>query len=416
MMKIDEKEWIAFTVENIFSEIKATKGKTTGQLVKGDDVPYIAAAKTNNGFAAMCSSKEHPEWVSDGNAIVFVQLGDGAAGLAHYIPMDFIGMSGKTSSGYNSELSEDNGVFIARCLSSNKAIFSHGHSWTGRRLLSTKTMLDEIEAKIKQDTPNDESLKILMITHKVLATQQGYEELLNVLGDGLRNKEDPFLLFFMNTVEPIYKALCTSNTQLLFDTLDIKRYPITRKSEKAKWQEFRKQLAEARTQKAIDVLELVRQTDLIPMPPNLDGYYCLYHDAPESMYIAEVTIRSFLELEYSQFLAAIDFLYPEAVFSTEHGVKGEEYDNVVFVISKGWNQYQFETYAPMITGLSPIPEGKEASYERNRNLFYVCCSRPKKRLFLFVTVPIEAAFRAFLITLVGEDNIITYQQFMKTTH
>lgn len=50
-------------------------------------------------------------------------------------------MSGKTSSGYNSELSEDNGVFIARCLSSNKAIFSHGHSWTGRRLLSTKTML-----------------------------------------------------------------------------------------------------------------------------------------------------------------------------------------------------------------------------------------------------------------------------------
>lgn len=45
MVKIDEKEWIAFTVENIFSEIKATKGKTTGQLVKGDDVPYIAAAK-----------------------------------------------------------------------------------------------------------------------------------------------------------------------------------------------------------------------------------------------------------------------------------------------------------------------------------------------------------------------------------
>ncbi len=279
-----------------------------------------------------------------------------------------------------------------------------------------KSRLDEIETKIKQDTPNDESLKILMITHKVLATQQGYEQLLDVLGDGLRNKEDPFLLFFMNTVEPIYKALCTSNTQLLFDTLDIKRYPITKKSEKAKWQEFRKQLAEARTQKAIDVLELARQTDLIPMPPNLDGYYRLYHDTPEAMYIAEVTIRSFLELEYSQFLAAIDFLYPEAVFSTEHGVKGEEYDNVVFVISKGWNQYQFETYAPMITGFSSIPEGKEASYERNRNLFYVCCSRPKKRLFLFVTVPIEAAFRAFLITLVGENNILTYQQFMEMTY
>ena len=277
-----------------------------------------------------------------------------------------------------------------------------------------KSRLDEIEAKIKQDTPNGESLKILMITHKVLATQQGYEQLLDVLGDGLRNKEDPFLLFFMNTVEPIYKALCTSNTQLLFDTLDIKRYPITKKSEKVKWQKLREQLVETRTQKAINVLELVYQTGLIPIPPKLDGYYRLYHDAPETMYIAEVTIQTFLDLEYTQFLAAIDFLYPEAVFSTEHGVKGEEYDNVVFVVSKGWNQYQFEAYAPMITGHSPVPRGKETSFERNRNLFYVCCSRPKKSLFFFVTVPVEPVFKTFLTDLIGEDNIYTYSQFLKT--
>lgn len=276
-----------------------------------------------------------------------------------------------------------------------------------------KARLDAIEAKIQSDTPNDETLKILMITHKVLATQQGYEQLLDVLGDGLRDKEDPFLLFFMNTVEPIYKALCTSNTRLLFDTLDIKRYPITKKSEKVKWQELRKQLTEARTKKAVDVLELVCQTDLIPMPPKLHGYYHLYHDAPDTTYIAEATIRSFLELEYTQFLAAIDFLYPEAVFSTEHGVKGEEYDNVVFVVSKGWNQYQFETYAPMITGHASIPKGKEASFERNRNLFYVCCSRPRKRLFFFVTVPTDPVFRAFLTALVGEEKILTYRQFIE---
>ena len=59
-----------------------------------------------------------------------------------------------------------------------------------------KSRLDEIEEKIKRNTPNGETLKILMITHKVLAAQQGYEQLLDVLGDGLRNKEDPFLLFF----------------------------------------------------------------------------------------------------------------------------------------------------------------------------------------------------------------------------
>ena len=129
-----------------------------------------------------------------------------------------------------------------------------------------------------------------------------------------------------------------------------------------------------------------------------------------------VTIQQFLQLDYAQFIAVRDFLYPDAQFSTEHGVKGEEYDNVVFVISKGWNQYQFETYAPMITGHASIPKGKEASYERNRNLFYVCCSRPKKRLFFFVTVPIDSTFRTFLITLVGEENILTYRQFMEMSN
>ena len=276
-----------------------------------------------------------------------------------------------------------------------------------------KERLNNIRQKIKEATPNDEDLKVLMITHKVLASQQGYEKLLDILDDGLRDKEDPFLIFFTDTVEPIYHALATSNTQLLFDTLGIKRYPITKKSEKAEWKNLYNQLTNARTQKAIDVLETIIHSRLIPIPPNVDNWYRIYEDAPETLYASETSVQQFLSIEYAQFIAVRDFLYPDAQFSTEHGVKGEEYDNVVFVISKGWNQYQFETYAPMITGKAPIPKDKETAYERNRNLFYVCCSRPKKRLFFFITVPIEATFRAFLKDLVGEDNILTYHQFME---
>ena len=273
--------------------------------------------------------------------------------------------------------------------------------------------LNNIRQKIEEATPNDENLKVLMITHKVLASQQGYEKLLDILDDGLRDKEDPFLIFFTDTVEPIYHALATSNTQLLFDTLGIKRYPITKKSEKAEWKNLYNQLTEVRTQKAIDVFETIIHSHLIPIPPNVDNWYRIYEDAPETLYASGTSVQKFLSIEYAQFIAVRDFLYPDAQFSTEHGVKGEEYDNVVFVISKGWSQYQFETYAPMITGKSPIPKAKVAAYERNRNLFYVCCSRPKKRLFFLVTVPIETAFRALLKDLVGEDNILTYHQFME---
>lgn len=279
-----------------------------------------------------------------------------------------------------------------------------------------KARLNTIVTKIKQNTPADEDLKVLMITHKVLASQQGYEQLLDILNDALRNKEDPFLIFFADTIESIYHALDTSNTQLLFDTLGIKRYPITKKSEKTKWKTLYEQLTEVRTQKAIDVLKTIIDSQLIPIPPKVDGWYRLYMDAPETMYASKATIQQFLQLDYAQFIAVRDFLYPDAQFSTEHGVKGEEYDNVVFVISRGWNQYQFETYAPMITGHASIPKGKEASYERNRNLFYVCCSRPKKRLFFFVTVPIDSSFRTFLVKLTGEESILTYRQFMEASN
>ena len=131
------------------------------------------------------------------------------------------------------------------------------------------------------------------------------------------------------------------------------------------------------------------------------------------IYASNTSIEAFLNLDYAQFIAVKDFLHPEAQYSTEHGVKGEEYDNVIFVISKGWNQYQFETYAPMITKKAVIPSGKQASFERNRNLFYVCCSRPKKRLFFFVTVPIDSTFKSFLVELVGEQNIFTFSQYIE---
>ena len=275
-----------------------------------------------------------------------------------------------------------------------------------------KSRLFQLSEHIKKNTSKDENIKILMITHKVLATQQGYERLLAIIDDGLRDKKDPFLLFFMNTVEPIYEALSTSNMQLLFDTLGIRRYPITKKAEKMKWKEFESQLKKARNGRAIDVINTIVETKLVPIPSSVDGYYHLYFDAPDTIYGLDATIRDVLDLDYSQFKAAIEFLYPESEFSTEHGVKGEEYDNVVFVISKGWNQYQFETYAPMITGKVPIPVGKEASYERNRNLFYVCCSRPKKRLFLFVSIPINSTFRNFLIDIVGLENIYTFNEYL----
>lgn len=141
MLSLNDREWKVLSIFDLFEEVQSTKGVDTGKLIAGDDVPYIAAAKDNNGYKGMFSSGEYPGWVSKGNGVVVVQLGDGAAGLAWYVPMDFIGMKGKTSVCYNKYLNNYNGVFIARVMSMNKERFSHGYSWTGNRLLSTKVCL-----------------------------------------------------------------------------------------------------------------------------------------------------------------------------------------------------------------------------------------------------------------------------------
>lgn len=201
-------------------------------------------------------------------------------------------------------------------------------------------------------------------------------------------------------------------SELLFDTLGVRNYPITKKSDKLKWKNLKTDLEEARRRRAIDVLNVIYESKLIPVPPKVEVNLKFYKDKTEIQYGSNTSLKEFLELEYSQFLSAINFLYPDSDFSTEHGVKGEEYDNVIFVISKGWNQYQFEKYIPMITGDERIPIGKDVAFERNRNLFYVCCSRPKKRLLFFVTVPMEQYLYSFFEKYIGKNNIFTYKEYL----
>ncbi len=68
--------------------------------------------------------------------------------------------------------------------------------------------------------------KILMLTHKMLAKQQHYDNLLDFLGDHLRDADDDHFLFFMKKVEPVYDALKSNNVKGLFEALGLERRPI----------------------------------------------------------------------------------------------------------------------------------------------------------------------------------------------
>ena len=59
-----------------------------------------------------------------------------------------------------------------------------------------------------------------------------------------------------------------------------------------------------------------------------------------------------------------------------------------------------------LAGAQVIPAVKEEAYERNRNLFYVVCSRPKKRLAILFTQSLSPDAMATLESWFGKETIM----------
>ena len=96
-------------------------------------------------------------------------------------------------------------------------------------------------------------------------------------------------------------------------------------------------------------------------------------------------LRKLRAVSYKEIVALDQFIDGQTPFSTKHGVKGAEFENVLVVFGRGWNQYNFNQFLEWAGVPGGIPSDKQEAFERNRNLFYVVCSRPKKRLGMLFT-------------------------------
>ena len=254
-------------------------------------------------------------------------------------------------------------------------------------------------------------VKTLMITHKMLANQQHYPKVLDIMGDSFKEQSNEYILFFKNIIEPLYKSLHNGNINELCDVLKTHRTPIENKLQKKSWSLLYEALREAREKKIIDVLEVCFDNpQIVPIPSAITDSYKAYLLNNNSIY-KKISLSELFNIDYSEIINAIAFISPESDYSTEHGVKGEEYENVLFIIGRGWNNYKFDKQVYL--NPESLSEKEYAVYLRNRNLFYVCCSRSIKRLALFITVPINTEFQSYLERLVNKTNIITYSQFIE---
>jgi len=91
------------------------------------------------------------------------------------------------------------------------------------------------------------------------------------------------------------------------------------------------------------------------------------------------------------------------LFIHKHNVKGTESENVVIILGRGWNQYNWNEYLEYIK--MGIPSDKKERFERNRNLFYVSCSRAKRNLVLLFTQELSGYAMETLNSWFKSENI-----------
>ena len=114
-------------------------------------------------------------------------------------------------------------------------------------------------------------------------------------------------------------------------------------------------------------------------------------------------ISSLRSIHYSELIALSAYLDDKTPFSTKHGVKGAQFENVLVVFGRGWNNYNWNDFLEW--SKLGIPKGKEDAFERNRNLFYVSCSRPKKKLALVFTQKLSISAIQTLELWFGKEKI-----------
>ena len=289
-----------------------------------------------------------------------------------------------------------------------------GGHWAGDLpAVSVHEHLESLRRHLEGEGWDPATTKILMLTHNVLAAEQNYGQLLDVFdfNDSLFRKEDSHIAFLVDVVEPACEAFAAGKYGEMFSIIGKKSARLASIEGKRAWSADMQRLFDLRQTGSIgDVIDLMKETARPRLPDAI-----LRNEerlaAAEAADIEESrTLRQLDKLRgipYEELIAVAQFINESTPFSTKHGVKGAEFENVLVVLGRGWNLYNWNQFLEWFP--DGYPANKEESFYRNRNLFYVACSRPIKNLSLLFTQELSADALATLEGWFGAENIRAFE-------
>ena len=239
------------------------------------------------------------------------------------------------------------------------------------------------------DFRNFEETKILFLTHKLSATRLGFDELLKAFpnSDRIIGNEPDYLakhLLKMGNIIYHYEKECYS---VILELLQIKIKTNADKQYISKALSNLKSLIE--TGKNIeDMIEYFDKEKFLKKDDNFEAYIEKHGEIYDKVKI----------LPSTQLMPYFSYYNSYSPYSTQHGIKGAEFENVLVVMDNGkWNNYNFEYY------FEQTPK-KESVIQRTEKIFYVCCSRAKNNLIVYYPNPSNSVIKK-AEELFGKNNV-----------
>ena len=94
-------------------------------------------------------------------------------------------------------------------------------------------------------------------------------------------------------------------------------------------------------------------------------------------------------VKYKELINLYQYIEDKTPYSTQHGIKGAEYDDVFIIMDNGnWFKYNFEILLKnLLSNGKNLNASHKGIFERTARLFYVCCSRSKNNLVVYYSQP-----------------------------
>lgn len=200
-----------------------------------------------------------------------------------------------------------------------------------------------------------------------------------------RNGDQRLVIDLLRTIGPAFDVQGKNRSRSLREMVELSRQVIA-------------ELDEIWTKGLLrDVYEYCQENELIRLPERLTEH--LARDQRDEDYDEDThgpekgdwLCDKYFGMGTAELETYCDFILENTAFSTQHGVKGEEYSDVLVVfddIEAAWNNYSFsKLLTPKTSG-----EPTEGQSRRSEKLAYVCFSRAEEnlRILLFTNNPIAA--------------------------